>query len=448
MRSDSMNYYERIQQALDYIEENLTEPIELDALAAEAGMSLAVFYRLFYSLAGYTVKDYIRRRRLSYASMMLANTKMRIIDISLDCQFESQEAFTRAFRHRLGYTPNFCRSKNILYQFERIELMDTYFSIADKELIKKYPDIRVLKRLEPIKVAFYTAYSRTPENDAFAVLREWAGRNGLLHGDVKYRLFGFDTPDSMPGDEIYGYEVWMTIDNEFEFSDEKVKSKSYEGGAYAVTSAYITDIEAAWNRFREWLKISQYGLGTHQYLEEHLPFGAWEGNQPQGEYKVDLYMPVTEKEDKVPEQLAPVRVAYIRTYGPERTAPFEAWGAMIEWAKKNDLFGDFAHHRFFAYHNYNTEKSKEKQWYEVMVTVDGHMAVPDEIIRSKAFDGGAYITSRTNRKELPKAWKELLRWQGITKTKGGTHQWLEEWLVQGGSITAETEIRVFLPIHE
>ncbi len=300
-----MNYYELIQRALDYIENHLTESIVLEELAKESKMSLTNLYRLFYSLTGYTMKDYIRRRRISYASMLLTNTKQRILDIALECQFESQEAFSRAFKQLSGSTPKACRNHTVsaFYLFERIDIMDTYFENQEQALLLKYPDIKVLKKLEPVRVAYYQAYSKTPEFDAFQVLRNWAEKNNLLTGNEKSRIFGFDTPDSKPGEEVYGYEVWMTIDQNFVVSDEKIKTKVFEGGMYAVTSTTIKDIVKTWSRFKEWLKISPYGLGTHQWLEEHLALDKWEAEVPREEDKIDLYMPIKEKEDKIPEEL-------------------------------------------------------------------------------------------------------------------------------------------------
>lgn len=65
-----------------------------------------------------------------------------------------------------------------------------------------------------MRVAYYRTYSKTPENDAFKVLQAWAERAGLSGEGSKYRVFGFDTPDSKYRDEVYGYEVWMTVDND------------------------------------------------------------------------------------------------------------------------------------------------------------------------------------------------------------------------------------------
>lgn len=441
-----MNYYERVHKSIMYIEENITNPIMLGEVAKVAEMSLTNFYTMFYSLVGYTVKEYIRRRRISHASKLLAITKAKIIDIAVECQFESQEAFTRAFKQLTGDTPKLSRVKSKHYNFERIDIMDTYFQIQDKKLLKKYPDIKVLKKIEPIRIAYYRVYGTHPENEAFTVLKNWAKKNKLIEGDSKYRVFSFDTPDSKRGDNEYGFEVWMSIDNDIIVEDNNVKSKTFEGGLYAVTSTKVSGVVSTWDRFREWLKISKYGLGEHQYLEEHLPFSDWDKDKSQDEHMIDLLMPLKEKDDKCSEQLLATKVVYYRVYGEEKKSPYEAWGTILEWANKNSLFSDSSKHRFFTYNNFYTEKKKDKQWYELMVTIDENFEVSDEKIEKRLFEGGSYITTKTKFANLPKTWKEVLRWQDITKTNLGNHQWVEEWILDGGAISKDTEMKIYFPV--
>lgn len=54
-----MNYYERIQQSIDYIELHLADELSVDEAAKQAYMSVSNYYRMFYSITGYTVKEYI-----------------------------------------------------------------------------------------------------------------------------------------------------------------------------------------------------------------------------------------------------------------------------------------------------------------------------------------------------------------------------------------------------
>ncbi|WP_077306210.1 helix-turn-helix domain-containing protein [Terribacillus halophilus] len=91
-------YEEAIRHALAYIENNLHESLSAEEVARQAGFSQYHFQRLFQTTIGLTIADYIRRRRLAGASAMLLNTEMGILDIAFMYHFESQEAFTRAFK--------------------------------------------------------------------------------------------------------------------------------------------------------------------------------------------------------------------------------------------------------------------------------------------------------------------------------------------------------------
>ncbi len=71
--------------------------------------------------------------------------------------------------------------------------------------------------------------------------------------------------------------------------------------------------------------------------------------------------------------------------GTEKKAPFKAWEIILSWAKANNLFAEPQEHRFFTFHNYNTERDKSKQWYEVMVTYEG--TIHYEHIKKKHLKG-------------------------------------------------------------
>jgi AraC family transcriptional regulator len=292
-----MNYYERTQKAIDYIEKNIEDEIALESVAKEAVMSLSNFYRLFFSIVGYTVKEYIRLRRISLSVVDLKNN-MKINDISAKYSYTSSDSFSRAFKKVTGTLPSEFRDQNKDYLFERIDVIEKYFDNQDQELLRKYPDIKVLKILKPFFVASYTANSCTPENDAFVVLREWTTNSGLLNGNINYRIFGFDVPNSLQADGSYGYEVWITIPDDKMIHDENIIKKKFNGGLYAVTSTTIGTIVFTWDRFREWLKLCRYEMGNHQCLEEHLPFEDWDTFESQEEIKIDLYMPLQEKQEK------------------------------------------------------------------------------------------------------------------------------------------------------
>ena len=102
-------YLRQLQRAITFIEDNLAEDLRPNVIAREAGMSIWHFQRIFSAALGQPVMDYVRRRRLSRAVEALRSSRRPLTDISLDSGFQSQEAFTRAFKAMFGVTPGLCR---------------------------------------------------------------------------------------------------------------------------------------------------------------------------------------------------------------------------------------------------------------------------------------------------------------------------------------------------
>lgn len=103
-------YKERIQRAIDYIEHNLTGEVLLGRVAAEACWSAYHFMRTFHAITGRTVAEYIRDRRLDLAAYRLVFGNDRILVIAGEVGYETQEAFTRAFKRSYGATPGSYRA--------------------------------------------------------------------------------------------------------------------------------------------------------------------------------------------------------------------------------------------------------------------------------------------------------------------------------------------------
>ena len=108
-----MDHLRQIQRAIDHIEDHLQDDLTADSIAKVAGFSKWHFQMVFSSAVGDTLKEYIRKRRLTAAVIAIGTTERRILDIALDAGFESQEAFTRAFKTMFGRTPGECRKDGI-----------------------------------------------------------------------------------------------------------------------------------------------------------------------------------------------------------------------------------------------------------------------------------------------------------------------------------------------
>lgn len=104
-------FSEGIQDAIQYIEDNLTERLDIDDIAARAYVSSFHFQRIFSALCGVTVGEYIRSRRLTAAAQELSLSDARVIDIALKYGYESHDSFTRAFTRFHGVSPSAAKEK-------------------------------------------------------------------------------------------------------------------------------------------------------------------------------------------------------------------------------------------------------------------------------------------------------------------------------------------------
>ncbi len=101
-----MNLYVAvINEAVDYIEDHIDEKLSLATLAERFGISDFHFNRMFKTVAGVTLKQYILGRKLIKAIGLLRESKLSVIDIAMDLGFEYPEVFSRAFKKQFGLSP-------------------------------------------------------------------------------------------------------------------------------------------------------------------------------------------------------------------------------------------------------------------------------------------------------------------------------------------------------
>jgi AraC family transcriptional regulator len=98
-----------VQKALWSIERNLNADLSLEAVARAAGVSRHHLVHAFGAATGVAPMTYVRRRRLSEAAKALGNGAHDILPVALDAKYESQEAFSRAFKDEFGVTPGEAR---------------------------------------------------------------------------------------------------------------------------------------------------------------------------------------------------------------------------------------------------------------------------------------------------------------------------------------------------
>lgn len=108
-----MNWIEQLNLALNYMEEHITSEIDYEQMAKIACCSTHHFQRMFVYMAGISLSEYVRRRRMSLAAVDLQCSDQKIIDIALKYGYHSPTAFNRAFQSVHGIAPSLAKKDGI-----------------------------------------------------------------------------------------------------------------------------------------------------------------------------------------------------------------------------------------------------------------------------------------------------------------------------------------------
>lgn len=103
----SDDYVERVNAAIDYIVTRLDQPLRLEDIAQVACFSPFHFHRVFSSIIGETLGEFVKRLRLERALQIMSHDKSRsLTNVALDCGFSSSSDFSRSFKQRFGVPPS------------------------------------------------------------------------------------------------------------------------------------------------------------------------------------------------------------------------------------------------------------------------------------------------------------------------------------------------------
>jgi len=111
----------KIQPALAYAARHLDEDVSLGALAEQTGLSAFHLQRVFAETVGESPKQLTLRLRLERAAALLLTGDDSVLDVALECGFQSHEVFIRAFRKRFGMTPRVYRERGFLQPLDQAQ---------------------------------------------------------------------------------------------------------------------------------------------------------------------------------------------------------------------------------------------------------------------------------------------------------------------------------------
>ena len=137
-----MENSELITKALSYIRDDMSNSgLTIENVATKAGFSTDYFNRIFLAHTGFNVMEYVRTSRLKKAAILLRSTERSILDIALDCGYESPESLCRAFQKQYEMSP-----VEYWKRFSKAEaLYGEYFNdTVGARLTHEFPEYRIV----------------------------------------------------------------------------------------------------------------------------------------------------------------------------------------------------------------------------------------------------------------------------------------------------------------
>lgn len=280
----------RMMNAVEYIEDNIEEPFDSAKIARAALSSPYHFQRLFNMLAGCSLAEYVRRRKLTLAAQDLAASDVKVIDIAFKYSYESPESFSKAFRKVHGISPSAVRKPGaVLKAFPRISF---HLSLkGDKDM-----DYRIVERK-----AFYVAGEArrfsTKDGENFKNIPKFWGEfkesgacERLQSNFGSKEMLGICMEMEQENEQI---TYMIGIEGKADFGSEFV-TKEIPASTWAVFKSVgpvPAAIQKVWERiFQEWFPSTGFEhAGTAEF--ELYP----DGNANAEDYVCEVWIPVVKK---------------------------------------------------------------------------------------------------------------------------------------------------------
>lgn len=277
-----------MQAVVDYVEENIEEPLTLEDCASAVGYSKYHLHRLFQLYAGESLMRYVRKRKMMHAAVRIRRGE-RIMDVALALGYSSERAFSRAFRTVNQCIPSVCKQRSMLW-LEPI-IIEELKSLGGRKM-ENYLSEVFFETLPDLTVVSAIVISKNPEEEVIAFLEDWMKKHPGLKAD---RKFGFDVPVSAAQQDegLRGYEYWISVTGEVIVSNG-VSIKTISGTKYAAIriadpfSDPFNRIGKGWGRLVQWVKENalpeEHAQGVCYCLEEV--------KEIDGKTVMDIYMAI------------------------------------------------------------------------------------------------------------------------------------------------------------
>lgn len=311
-------YSRRINKTLEFIEQHIDQPLQLDDIAKSSHFSPFHFHRIFHGLVGETVNDYVSRKRMEKATSRLAyKPELSITDIAEAGGYSSSANFSKAFKHYFGLSPseirnsaqqsddnrNFDNSENSkkgkLYRKygKAINPSELYSQFVTQSGVfdpSKLEDMLMQVKVEELPekpIAYLTApkgYELDSVYDTWDKIIHWASLKGIeVKIDERFAIC-HDNPSVTP-EKKCRYDAAIVVESDTSISSPYSQS-AIPAGKYAI--AYYKDDSSKINNFMT--ELCSHWFPTSGYEPDDYPpiFNYLNDSREDGYVEMNVYIKV------------------------------------------------------------------------------------------------------------------------------------------------------------
>lgn len=253
-----MDWLERLNAAIDYIEKNLDRDISYAEAARIACCSTFYFQRIFSYVAGISLSEYIRRRRMTQAAFELQGTNRKVIDVALKYGYTSPTAFNRAFRSVHHIPPTAARrmgSTLNAYPAIRLSVKITGGEAMTYSIMQKLP-MRLVGIRTPLTEEMEENQRRVPEFWASILESPLFSRLRALSNQSPQGILGVSTYE---GPERFYYFIAAATDAPAPPEMTEIRIPAATWVVFENNGYFKEDVQCVFRRFfTEWLPFSGY----------------------------------------------------------------------------------------------------------------------------------------------------------------------------------------------
>ncbi len=283
-----MEWVEKLNQSMNYIEEHLTDEIDYEQLGRIACCSAYHYQRMFTYMAGITLAEYIRRRKMSLAAVDLQGGEARIIDIAEKYGYRSPTAFNRAFQSFHGIAPSSVKNEGTsVKSFSPIVFKITVKGATEMNYkIEKKEAFRIIGISAPL--------DQEIENNFAVVPQMW--QEASTNGTLQKLASMMDTPpmgllgvSACNNEEQWKYYIAVSSTKPTgEFEQYTIPAATWAIFSGSGTNQSIQKLEQ--RIITEWLPTSGYEYANAPDIEVYL-------NPDPQNAQYEVWIPVTKKKE-------------------------------------------------------------------------------------------------------------------------------------------------------